>query len=100
MLISYCRSRILVAKNFGRSPSTAKIKTAKYSLWRINRVSLYCQVVILPKIKPGENLNDEIFLLPKNSRSTVYHLCMLKLTLLGFLTVRSYYIHLPRMKEM
>ena len=38
-----------------------KIKLTKYFLWRINGVSLYCQVVIATKTKPGNNLTDEIF---------------------------------------
>ena len=38
-----------------------KIKPMKYFLRRINGVSLYCRVVIATKIKPRENLTDEIF---------------------------------------
>ena len=37
-------------KNFGRSPSTPKIKLAKYFLLHINGISLYCRVVIATKI--------------------------------------------------
>ena len=47
-------------KKFRRSPSTTKIKPAKYFLQRINGVSLYCRVVIATKIKPGKNLTAEI----------------------------------------
>ena len=52
---------IFVAKNFRRSPSTMKIKQTKYFLPWINWVSLYCQVIIATKIKPGKNLTAEIF---------------------------------------
>ena len=48
-------------KKFRRSPSTTEIKPTKYFLPHINGVSLYCLVVIATKIKPGENLTDEIF---------------------------------------
>ena len=48
-------------KNFRPSHSTTKITPTKYFLRRINGISLYCCVVIATKIKPGENLTDEIF---------------------------------------
>ena len=56
---------IFMAKNFRRSPSTMKIKPMKYFSRCINRVHLYCQVVIATKIKPGKNLTNEIFYLQK-----------------------------------
>ena len=46
---------VFVVKSFCRSPSTTKIKPAKYFLPGINRVSLFrCMVVITTKIKPHE----------------------------------------------
>ena len=53
---------MFVTKNFPQSASTMKIKTPKYFLPRINGVSLYHRVVIAAKIKPHENLTDEIFI--------------------------------------
>ena len=47
--------------NFRQSSSTTKIKPMKQFLQRINGVSLYYRVVIATKIKPRENLTDEIF---------------------------------------
>ena len=52
---------IFVAKKFQPSPSTTKIKPTKHFFRHINGVSLYSRVVIVTKIKPGENLTDEIF---------------------------------------
>ena len=48
-------------KNFCQSPSTTKIKPTNYFLRCIIGVNLYCRVVIVTKIRPGENLTDEIF---------------------------------------
>ena len=48
-------------KNFRQSHSTTKIKPTKYFHRRINGLSLYCRVVLATKIKPGENLTDEMF---------------------------------------
>ena len=52
---------IFIEKKFLAITSMTKIKPAKYFLRRINGVNLYCRVVIVTKIKPGENLIDEIF---------------------------------------
>ena len=38
-----------------------KIKPAKYFLWHIDGVSIYCHVIIVTKIKPGKNLTSKIF---------------------------------------
>ena len=48
-------------KNFLPSSSTMKIQQVKSFLGRIHGVSLFHQVVIVMKIKPGENLTGEIF---------------------------------------
>ena len=53
--------KFLLRKNCRQSPSTTKIKKTKYFLRRIIGVSLYCRVVITTKIKPGEDLTEEIF---------------------------------------
>ena len=53
--------KIFITKNFCWSPSTTKIKPTKYFLRRVNGVFLYCRVVIVTKIKLGENLTDEMF---------------------------------------
>ena len=72
---TYRRSgKSLSQKKFYQSPSTMKIKPAKYFLRHINGVSLYCQVVTAMKLKPGKKFNCRGILLPKNSRSTV-HTC-------------------------
>ena len=47
-----------------------EIKPVKYFLQRTNGISLYCQVVIAMKIKPGKNLTQNNLPL-KNSCSMV-----------------------------
>ena len=56
---------IVLREIFCQSPSKTRIKPAKYFRRCINGVRLYGQVVIVTKIKPGENLTDQIFYQPK-----------------------------------
>ena len=48
-----------IAEKFSPITFNDKIKPKKYFFQRINGVSLYCRVVIAPKIKPSENLTNE-----------------------------------------
>ena len=50
-----------VARKFSSITFNAEIKPTKYFLARINRVTLYCGVVIAMKIKPDDNLTNKIF---------------------------------------
>ena len=59
-ILPYIRKFSLL-KSFRQSPSTTKIKPAKYFLAWVNRVSLFRRVVITTKIKLCENLTSEIF---------------------------------------
>ena len=52
---------IFAVKIFRRSPSTTKIKQAKYFLRRIIRIGLVPRVVLSTKIKQRKNLTGENF---------------------------------------
>ena len=71
---------IFIVKKVSAITFNDKIKPTEYFFLRINGVSLYCQVNIGTKIKPGGNLIDEIFYRQKkfsiygsSKRSTTVH---------------------------
>ena len=72
---NYCRWGNFLCKKFVNGHLQQQNLNRKNTFfWRINGLSLYCQVVIVMKMKPGKNFIDEIFYHWKipNLRYTVY----------------------------